>query len=66
MALKDFRIKRGMTQEQLARLLGVTLRTYQNIEKRNDTTVKIARNLSLLLSGSIEEIFFEEIKEDCK
>lgn len=66
MALKDFRIKRGMTQEQLARLLGVTLRTYQNIEKRNDTTVKIARNLSLLLSGSIEEIFFEETIEDCK
>lgn len=66
MALKDYRIKRGMTQEQLARLLGVTLRTYQNIEKRNDTTVKIARNLSLLLSGSIEEIFFEETIEDCK
>ena len=66
MALKDFRIKRGMTQEQLARLLGVTLRTYQNIEKRNDTTVKIARNLSLLLSGSIEEIFFGETIEGCK
>lgn len=66
MALKDYRIKRGMTQEQLARLLGVTLRTYQNIEKRNDTTVKIARNLSLLLSGSIEEIFFGETIEDCK
>lgn len=66
MALKDFRIKRGMTQEQLARLLGVTLRTYQNIEKRNDTTVKIARNISLILCGTIEEIFYDEVKEDCK
>lgn len=63
MALKKYRMKIGMTQEQLARLLGITLRTYQNIEKRNDTTVKIAKNLAVILGGTIEEIFSEE---ECK
>ncbi|MGV2642744.1 helix-turn-helix domain-containing protein [Clostridium perfringens] len=62
MALKKYRMKMGMTQEQLARLLGITLRTYQNIEKRNDTTVKIAKNLAVILGGTIEEIFEEECK----
>jgi len=32
MSLKEFRIKKGYTQEQLARHLNITLRHYQYIE----------------------------------
>lgn len=60
MALKDYRIKSNLTQEELARILGITLRTYQNIEKRNDTTVRLAKNIAVILGASIEEIFSEE------
>lgn len=65
MSLKTNRIKNNFTQEEMARMLGVTLRTYQNIEKRNDTTVKIARNIAIIFDTPIEEIFFDE-EEDCK
>ena len=60
MGLKEHRLKMGFTQEELARLLNIPLKTYQNIEKRNDTTVKIAKNISVLLNAAIEEIFSEE------
>lgn len=57
MALKDYRLKNNLTQEEFARILGITLRTYQNIEKRNDTTVRLAKNIAIILGASIEEIF---------
>lgn len=64
MGLKEFRLKRGMTQEQVARLADISLRAYQNIEKTNNTTLKNARNISLILCGTIEEIFYHnEIKK---
>lgn len=65
MSLKSNRIKNNFTQEEMARMLGVTLRTYQNIEKRNDTTVKIAKNIAIIFDTPIEEIFNED-EEDCK
>lgn len=63
MGLKEFRIKKGYTQEQLARLADIKLRTYQNIEKRNSTDIITARNISLMLASTIEEVFFDEKKE---
>lgn len=59
MTLKKERLKRNLTQEEMARLLGITLRTYQNIEKKNDTTVKIAKSIAAIFNSSIEEIFKE-------
>lgn len=59
MTLKKERLKRNLTQEEMARLLGITLRTYQNIEKRNDTTVKIAMKIAIIFNSTIEEIFKE-------
>lgn len=47
----------NLTQEDMARLLGITLRTYQNIEKRKDCTVKLAKNISVILGKPIEELF---------
>ena len=63
MGLKEHRLKMNFTQEELARLLNIPLRTYQNIEKRNDTTVKIAKNIAVIFGCSIEEIFRRIIKK---
>ena len=62
MSLKEYRMKMGFTQEEIARLLDIPLRTYQNYEKRNDTTVKIAKNIAIIFGCSIEEIFAEKEK----
>lgn len=66
MSLKKHRIKNKFTQEEMARMLGITLRTYQNMEKRNDTTVKMAKNIALIFDTPIEEIFLEESEEKGK
>lgn len=63
MGLKEFRLKKGLTQEELARLADIKLRTYQNIEKRNNTDIITARNIALMLASTIEEVFFDEEKK---
>ena len=59
MSLKKSRLEMNLTQEDMARALGITLRAYQGMEKRNDAKVKIALNISTILNKSIEEIFKE-------
>lgn len=59
MGLKEKRIEKNMTQEEVARKSDIGLRTYQNIEKRNDTTLKNAKKISEALEESIENIFFK-------
>lgn len=59
MGLKERRIKKGLKQEDISRKTGINLRTYQNIEKRNDTTVSNAKKISDVMEETIEEIFFE-------
>lgn len=59
MGLKEKRIKKGLKQEDISRKTGINLRTYQNIEKRNDTTVSNAKKISDVMEETIEEIFFE-------
>lgn len=60
MSLKETRNEKGWTQDKVAKWLDMNLRTYQNIEKRNDTTVKIALEISKLFKKPIEEIFTKE------
>lgn len=60
MSLKKSRLEMNITQEDMARMLGISLRAYQNMEKRNDAKVKIALNISVILNKSIEEIFKED------
>ena len=60
MSVRESRNEKNYTQEQVARKLEISLRTYQNIEKRNDTTVKIAKEISKIFEKSIEEIFTKE------
>lgn len=33
MNIRHYRLKKGYSQEQIARLLGISLRQYQNVEK---------------------------------
>ena len=60
MSVKNSRIEKGYTQEQMARWIEISLRTYQNIEKRHDCTVKIAKELSKIFEKTIEEIFTKD------
>lgn len=60
MTLKSSRIENGYTQEELARILDICLRTYQNYEKNNNCSVKLALSISAILGKPIEEIFKEE------
>lgn len=62
MSLKSYRIKEGLTQDKLSKILDMNLRTVQNIEKSNNTSLKTAREISLKLGKPIEEIFFNESK----
>lgn len=60
MSLKEYRIKVGLTQEEVARATGILLRTYQNIERNNDCKLSTARAIATILNDSIENIFFEK------
>lgn len=61
--IKYYREKKNITQEELARLIGVSTRTIQNIEKKNNTDVKTALKIAKILENTIENIFKEEKKE---
>lgn len=55
--LKEYREKKGLTQEQLARETGINLRTIQRIEKTNKTNVNTAIKIAEILNFTVEEIF---------
>jgi len=56
--VKDFRIKKGLTQEKLARICDVTLNTIQNIENKNyNPKVDLAIKIKKALNTDIEELF---------
>lgn len=48
--IKEYREKMGYSQEQVARLLGITLRYYQNVEQgKQKPNIIIGLNLALIL-----------------
>lgn len=55
--LKEYRLKKGITQEELARAINVTVRTIHNIEKTNKTDINTALKISKILGATVEEIF---------
>ena len=63
MGLKEYRTKSQITQEELAYATGVSVRTIQNIEKRNNTDIKTAQRIAVILGATIEEIFFTKKEE---
>ncbi len=56
--VNSYRVKKGMTQEELADKIGVTRQTIIAIEKGNYTpSVSLALKLSDIFSVSVEKLF---------
>lgn len=62
MNLKLARIKMGLTQKQLAQLVGLSNVTISHIEKGNDDTVTKATMVKIAkaLNTTVQELFFSE------
>lgn len=57
--IKQLRKARGLTQEDLARALGVTRQTVIAIENNKyDPTLELAMKISLYFSQTVNDIFF--------
>lgn len=62
--LREFRLQRDLTQEALAKMVGVTRQTIIAIEKGGYTpSVKLALELAQSLEAPIEELFWLDKKE---
>jgi putative transcriptional regulator len=62
--LREFRLERDLTQEVLARMVGVTRQTIIAIEKGGYTpSVKLALELAHSLQAPIEELFWLDKNE---
>ena len=59
--LKETRIAKKLSQEELARLVGTTRQTIISIEKKQfNPTTKLAILLSIALDCKVEDLFFLE------
>jgi len=60
--IKEYRAKYNLTQEELARLVGVRRETILYIEKgKYNPSLKLAYKIAKVLNATIEELFiFEE------
>lgn len=62
--LKEFRQKKGLTQEQLADLVGVSRQTIISIERyRYKPTLELGLKLALTLDIKVEGLFYFEKNE---
>ena len=58
MNIKEKRLEKKITQEEIARLLDITLRAYQNIEKGKCTTnIRTGLHLAKILDIDPYELF---------
>lgn len=58
--LKELRIQRSLTQEQVAKALGITTSYYGMIEiGTRNPTLKLAKKIADFFNKPIEEIFFD-------
>lgn len=61
MSLKEYREKKEITQKEVTQKIKMNLRTYQYIEKRNNTDIITAKKIKEVLGAkTIEEVFFNE------
>lgn len=59
--LKECRIKKGLSQEELAKLIGTTRQTIISIEKKQyNPTTKLAILLSVALDCKVDDLFYLE------
>lgn len=59
MTLKDARLEKKLTQEELARLADLSVSTIAKAERKNSCNLETAKKISDILEKSIEEIFFK-------
>ncbi len=63
--LRELREERGLTQEELAKALGVTRQTIIAIEKgRYDPSLRLAFKMARFFNVEIEDIFIYEGEND--
>ena len=62
--LKERRLRKGISQEQAADIVGVSLRSLRRYENGKSTPLlHSARGLALLYECSIEELFYPDDEE---
>lgn len=59
MTLKEKRIEKNLTQEELARKAEVSVSTIAKAERKNTCSLETAKKISEILGESIENIFFK-------
>lgn len=60
--LKAARIEKGLTQADLAQLIGVTRQTIGAIEKgKYNPTIKLCLNICRALGKTLDELFWENV-----
>lgn len=62
MKLKNLRLTKGLSQEELSEISGVSVRTIQRIEKGNAPSLESAKSLAQAL-GVTPSVFLEEVIE---
>lgn len=64
-SLRKARISKGLTQQELAKKIGLSRSALSNIELgRHTPQLSIAKKLAKELDASIEELFFNPFDED--
>ena len=60
--MPELRARHGLTQEQLAKMVGVQRETIVHLEKgRYNPSLRLAHNISRALQSTVEEVFsFED------
>lgn len=60
--LKQARERRGLSQAELARLVGVTRQALSSVEaNKQDPSLQLALRISRILATDMEELFFEDV-----
>lgn len=62
--MPELRARYGLTQEQLAKMVGVQRETIVHLEKgRYNPSLRLAHNISRALQSTVEEVFSFEDEE---
>ena len=62
-AMKEARIAQGMSQQALARAVGVSRQTIHAIEKGDyNPTIKLCINICRVLGLTLNDLFWEDVK----
>jgi putative transcriptional regulator len=59
--LRTMRISKGLTQEELAKLAGISRSTYVHIEHGKHPSLRSAMRIAKVLKQKVEEIFSDEV-----